>query len=105
MYLLSRGIQQDRINAVINDNIAKVPNNCTVESASNFPPQKPAIRFPKKLVKNQQPITKDKNFFGANFVTNDNPIGDKHNSAIVIIKYANTNHNGDTKLDSDKYPA
>ena len=105
MYLLNRGIKHTRINPVMNDKTVSAPNSWTVVSVSNFPPQNPAIRFPKKLVKNQHPITSDKNFLGANFVTRDKPIGDKHNSAIVIIKYAKTNHNGETKFVSDKNPA
>ena len=31
-------------------------------------------------------------FFGASLPTNDKPIGDKHNSPQVWIKYKSTNH-------------
>ena len=72
--------------AAINDNAAKTPNSWKVGSVSNIPPHNPASKFPIKLVKNQQPINNDKNFLGASFDTNDRPIGDRHNSATVIIK-------------------
>lgn len=54
------------------------------------------MRFPKKLDKNQVPIRIDANCAGASFVTNDKPIGDKHNSASVAQRYVRTNHNGET---------
>ena len=70
-----------------------------------LPPQKPAKMFPKKLVKNQVPIHSDKNCRGASFDTNDSPIGDKHNSDNVIIKYTRINHSGETFAVSEKFPA
>ena len=53
---------------------------------SIFPPKNPAIKLPKKLVKNQHPIVSDRNFLGASFDTSDKPIGDRQSSAMVIIK-------------------
>jgi len=90
---------------VIKESIASVPKSSTVEMVSNLPPQIPAIRFPQKLVKNQHPIIKDKNFLGASLDTRDKPIGDRHSSAMVIIKYATTSHNGETCPLLDIYPA
>ena len=70
----------------MNDKIAKIPNNSAGVIDSYFPAQIPAIKLPKKLVKNQHPIVKERNLRGASFETKDNPIGDKQSSAIVIIK-------------------
>ena len=68
------------------DTIASIPKSCAGVKASYLPPTMPAIKLPRKLVKNQHPIIKDKNFLGANFDTKDKPIGDKQSSATVIIK-------------------
>ena len=89
----------------MNENIASPPNKLVVGVFSQFPPQIPASKFPAKLVKNQQPISRDKNFLGASFETRDNPIGDKQSSAIVIIKYPITSHIGETLENVAKYPA
>ena len=73
--------------------------------ASKSPPQMPASKFPTKLVRNQQPIMSDKNFFGANFETRESPIGERHSSAIVIIKYPAKSHKNDILFVNDKNPA
>ena len=38
------------------------------------------------------PYNNEAKRFGANLPTKDNPIGDKHNSPIVWIKYNSINH-------------
>ena len=86
MLLLKNGIRNTSRIQEMKLKRAKIPNRCVVENSSNFPPQIPARRFPTKLVKNHPPIISDKNFLGASFETKDNPIGDRHSSAIVIIK-------------------
>jgi hypothetical protein len=85
-YLFSLGTKHNNKTHVIRDNKARSPKRLTNVSFSYSPPQTPATKFPIKLVKNQQPIIKDKNLFGASLDTSDRPIGDKQSSAIVIIK-------------------
>ena len=41
-------------------------------------------------------MSSEANWAGANFVTKDKPIGDKHNSASVADKYVKNNHQGET---------
>ncbi len=47
------------------------------------------------MLSNHNPIIIPPKCFGDNFVTIDNPIGDKHNSAIVTAKYAKANISND----------
>ncbi len=51
-----------------------------------------AINLPSKCAneeeRNQNPITKPTISFGASFVTNDNPTGDRHSSPRVCKRYA-----------------
>ena len=75
------------------------------ESVSYFPPQKPARLSPIKQVKNQQPIVSERNLLGASFDTSDKPIGERHSSDNVIVKYAKTSHNGDNLVLKPKMPA
>ena len=89
----------------MNDKIAKTPKSSLGVKASYCPPHSPAIRFPIKLVKNQHPIVRERNFLGASFETKDKPIGDRQSSAIVIIKYPRTNQSGETREFIDKCPA
>ena len=103
--LFNFGIIIRNINIVIIEQQAKVANNIVLLIVPYFPPQTPAKRLPMKLDKNQVPIINDKNFLGASFETSDKPIGDKQISPIVIIKYAETNHKGDTLEKPEKYPA
>lgn len=49
--------------------------------------KRPAIKLEAAPDKNQIPIIKHENLTGDNLETIDNPIGEIHNSAIVIIKY------------------
>ena len=84
--LLNFGTTHNRARNAEKETINNNPKSLSGEIDSIFPPKIPATRLPKKLVKNQTPIVKDRNFFGASFDTSDNPIGERHNSAIVIIK-------------------
>lgn len=94
-----------KIAQVMNARSASVPKIWLGARVSNFPPQIPAIKLPKKLVKNQQPIINERNFLGASLDTSDNPIGERQSSAIVIIKYPTTSQRGETFVLSDKIPA
>lgn len=60
--------------------IAKAP------SASTYAATKPPMILAKKLESNQTPIMSDANFTGANFVTTDNPTGERANSPIVCMR-------------------
>ena len=51
---------------------------------SHKPDKIPDNLFPMLVDKNQPPIINDVNLGGLNFETNDNPIGERHNSPIVI---------------------
>lgn len=68
------------------DSRAKYGNKFPGVFALYVPPQTPAIRFPKKLAKNQHPIINERNFFGASFDTSDNPMGDRQSSDNVMRK-------------------
>src|SRR5258706_32854 len=49
------------------------------------------------MVRNHTPINAPTNFWGANFVTVDRPMGDKHNSPHTNNKYPNNNHSSPTR--------
>ena len=78
------------------DITANIPNSVVCGNVSYLPPIMPAIRFPKKLVKNQHPIVNDRNCTGASFDTRESPIGEMQSSAIVITKYTDASHRHDT---------
>ena len=63
----------------------------TAVAGGNKAPKVPAKAYPAALAKNQTPINKEENRFGANFATSDNPIGDKLSSPIVWNKYMMNN--------------
>lgn len=66
------------------------------EDLSSYWSQSDAITplnlFPIEVEMNHAPINKAVKRAGDNFETIDNPIGDKHNSPIVMTPYAAKNH-------------
>ena len=70
----------------VKDKIESGKNICEMVKLSYFPPQNPASVSPIKQVKNQHPIVRDKNFFGASFDTRESPIGEIQSSETVITK-------------------
>ena len=95
--LFNLGIKRANPIALASDIRAKTRNRISELIEPYCPPHNPAKIFPKKLVKNQVPISMDKNCLGASFETRDRPIEEIHSSAIVIMKYTLTSHNGQTR--------
>ena len=60
--------------------------------AGMIDPKVPAKAYPEAFDKKNTPYNNEEKRFGDSFPTNDKPIGDKHNSAQVWIKYNKINH-------------